>query len=192
MGPCWARVRCPTRRQRQGADVGRDCSEPKLATRASTESSLPVARTLPADGILGAVKGTAALTSKPILVHCAAHTPRSDRVQPAARQRSSRLQHAPSAAGLGTGGTRLQHSARGCNTVCCAAAPRLCRAEADVPEGSSGDTDVGGGLIRLRCRCGPPGMDSFAVQRWAAGDRLDPGADVGGGWTWSRCRCGRV
>ena len=41
VGPCWARVRGPTRRPRprRRADVGRDCSEPKLATRTSTESS---------------------------------------------------------------------------------------------------------------------------------------------------------
>ena len=50
-----------------GADLGRDCSEPKLATRSSSEASLPVARALPAEGTLGAIKGTASLTSKPIL-----------------------------------------------------------------------------------------------------------------------------
>ena len=71
VGPCWARVRCPTRRPRPRprprprADVGRDCSEPKLATRPSSDTSLPVARALAAEGILGAVKGTAALTRSP-------------------------------------------------------------------------------------------------------------------------------
>jgi hypothetical protein len=89
----------------------------------------------------------------------------------------SRLQRVASAAGSFTGGTRLQHSACGCNTVCCAAASRLCCVEADVPEGSSGGTDIGGGWIRLRCRCGP-GMDSFAGQK------------VGKGSTRSTCRCG--
>ena len=72
----------------------------------------------------------------------------------------------------------MQHSGCGCNTVCCGDVSQLCCAEADVPEDSSGGTDVGGGWIRLRCRCGP-GMDSFAVQRWAR-DRLSPIADVGG------------
>jgi hypothetical protein len=87
-GPCTAgRVRGPTRRPRprQRADVGRDCSEPNPAARTSTESSLPVARTLPAEGILWAVKGTASLTSERILVHGAAHTPRDQ--QPRARTR---------------------------------------------------------------------------------------------------------
>jgi hypothetical protein len=91
----------------------------------------------------------------------------------------SRLQHVTSAAGLLTGGTRLQRSACGCNTLCCAAASHVCCAEADVTEGSSGGTGVGGAWTRLRCRCGP-------------GHGLGPGADVGAGaWTWSRCRCGR-
>ena len=208
VGPCWARVRCPTRRPRprprQRADVGRDCSEPKLATRTSTESSLPVAA-----GTLGAVKGTAhgcdtaSLTSKPILVN-AAHTPSdsasgafaslawigSDAAsRKAARQRAAgcsmcRLQRdrAPVALGCNTG--------RVVATQCAADASHLCCAEADVPEGSRAGTEVGGGWIRLRCRCGL-GMDSFAVQRWAR-DRLGPGADVGEGWNQSRCRCGRV
>jgi hypothetical protein len=43
-----------------------------------------------------------------------------DRMQPVARQRGS-VQP-----GLLTGGTRLQHSACGCNTLCCAAASHLC------------------------------------------------------------------
>jgi hypothetical protein len=45
-GPCRARARCPVRRPRprQSADLGRDCSEPNPATRTSSESRLPVAR----------------------------------------------------------------------------------------------------------------------------------------------------
>ena len=124
VGPCWARVRSPTRRPRrrprQRADVGRGCSEPNPATRTSTESSLPVARTLPAAGILGAAKRTASLTSEPILVHSAAHTPRDSASGALAvawigcsqwhgsAAACSRLQRVPSAAGSITGGTRLQ------------------------------------------------------------------------------------
>jgi len=129
VGPCWARVRCPTRRPRrrprQRADVGRGCSEPNPATRTSTESSLPVARALPAAGIRGAAKRTASLTSEPILGHSAAHTPRDSASGALAvawigcsqwhgsAAACSRLQRVPSAAGSLTGGTRLQHSACG-------------------------------------------------------------------------------
>jgi len=124
VGPCWARVRCPTRRPRrrprQRADVGRGCSEPNPATRTSTESSLPVARALPAAGIRGAAKRTASLTSEPILGHSAAHTPRDSASGALAvawigcsqwhgsAAACSRLQRVPSAAGSLTGGTRLQ------------------------------------------------------------------------------------
>ncbi len=89
----------------------------------------------------------------------------------------SRLQHVPSAAGSLTGGTRLQHSACGCNTVHvvatqCASASHLFSAEGDVPEGSSGDTDVGLGMDSVsgqtsRCTSGCGVMDLFPVQMWA-------------------------
>jgi hypothetical protein len=69
--------------------------------------------------------------------------------------------------------------ALGCNTAHVvatqgAAASHLCCAEADVPEGSSGDTDVG------------LGMDLVPVQMWA-GDGLFRSADVGvwgDVWVW--------
>ena len=94
----------------------------------------------------------------------------------------------------------MQHTARGCNTLCCAAASHVCCAEGDVTEGSSGDTDVGLGMdlvpvqmcvgissVPVQMWAGMDsvavqmwaGVDSFAVQRWAM-DRLSPAADVGG------------
>ena len=211
-GPCTARVRCPARRPRprprQRADVGRDCSEPNPAaphinrvftasgtcspcgwnTRGSQKARPRLRRRQSSSTVPHTRQAIRPAAPSLCLLGL-------DRMQPVARQRSS-AQPVPSSAGSFTGGTRLQHSGCGCNTVCCADVSQLCCAEADVPEGSSGDTDVGGEWIRLRCRCGP-GMDSFAVQRWAR-DRLSPIADVGGwvcvgrGWTWSRCRGGPV
>jgi hypothetical protein len=186
--------------------VGRDCSQPNPATRTSTESALPVARTLPAEGILGAVKGTAALTSEPILVHSAAHTPRESASgafpslawigcsQWLARQRSSVQPVAACAvrSGILAGGTRLQHSACGCNTVhvvathfvCCCVTPVLRRGRCH-----------GGQQWRHRCGRGH-GLGCGADVGWArlgqmwAGDGLFRSADVGRGWTQSQCRCG--
>jgi hypothetical protein len=182
VGPGWARVRRPTRRPRprprQRADVGRGCSEPNPATRTSTESSLPVARTLPAAGILGAAKRTASLTSKQILVHSAAHRPhdfgqrrlRFAWIESDASSRTAAQQRSAGCSACRPQRDRAQ-VALGCNTVhvvatqcmwlrhiLCAAASLLCCAEADIPEGSSGDTDVG------------VGMDSVAVQTWAGLD----------------------
>jgi hypothetical protein len=200
VGPCWARVRCPTRRprprprpraeaeSRRGPRLLRS-KEPNPVARTSTEPRLPVRQEHSRQS-----KGTASLTSKPILVHSAAHT-QHDSAQRRPRfacldwigcsqshgsaAACSRLQHAPSAVGSFPGGARLQHSACGCNTLRCADVSHLCCAEVDVPEGSSGGADVGGGWIRLRCRCGLA-TDSFAVQRWAR-DQLRPDADVGWG-----------
>ena len=88
--------------------------------------------------------------------------------------------------------------ALGCNTVhvvathcaallrhTCVAQRQMSRRAAVAAQMSAGDGFGCGADV------GRPGMDSFAVQRWAR-DRLGPVADVGGGWTWSRCRCGRV
>ena len=158
----------------RGNEPTSDCSGPKLATRTSTESRLPVARCRSATGTLGAVKlrqdprgsrrhGRAYVEANPH-PRAARFGQRRLRLTWIGCNQShgsaaacSRLQQAPSATGSWTGGIRLQHSARGCNTLCCAAAASHLRcAEADIPEGSSGDTDVGG-------------------------DRLGRGADVGGG-----------
>ena len=87
----------------------------------------------------------------------------------------SRLEHVPSAAGSCTGGTRLQHSACGCNTLRCVT-PVLGRGRCP-----------GGQQWWRRCR---RGTESVAVQM-RAGDGLFRGAEVGKGSTQSRCRCGR-
>jgi hypothetical protein len=87
----------------------------------------------------------------------------------------SRLQHVPSAAGSCTGGTRLQHSACGCNTLRCVT-PVLGRGRCP-----------GGQQWWRRCR---RGTESVAVQM-RAGDGLFRGAEVGKGSTQSSCRCGR-
>ena len=203
VGPCWARVRGPTRRPRprRRADVGRDCSEPKLATRTSTESSHLQQHVLCLRmEYSGQLKSTASLTSTPIPVN-AAHTPRDS----AGGAFASRAWIGSDAAS----GTAARYRAVGCSMCCpqrdrspvalgcntvpmvpthfAAASHLCCCAEADVPEGGSGGADVG------------EAMDSVAVQMWArdglfrgATDRLSPVADVGGGSTKSRCRCRQV
>ena len=162
VGPCWARVRSPTRRPRrrprQRADVGRGCSEQNPATRI-------IKRVLTASGTYSPCGGNTLGSQTHRLAYVEAnprpqyraHATRFgqrrlrfaclNRMQPVARQRSSVQPVAACAicSGMGTGGTRLQRRARGCNTSCCAAASNLCCAEADVPEGSSDGTDVGGG-----------------------------------------------
>jgi hypothetical protein len=196
--------------------VGRDCSEPNPVARTSTESRLPARR----EYEFGAVNGTASLTSKPILVHSAAHTGATrfgqrpapslrllglGRMQPATRQRGS-VQPVGACAvrsgivhrwhSVATQCMWLQHIALRHTSVCCADV----HTEADVP--------APGQQWWRRCRRGTDSaavqmavwagdaMDSFAVQRWAR-DRLSPVANVGGGWTvaWSRrprCRGGRA
>jgi hypothetical protein len=139
----------------------------------------------------GQSNSTASLTSTPILVN-AAHTP-SDSAsgafaslawigsdEPVARQRRSVQSVAACAVRCGI--VHRWHSVatqwmwlQYIGLRCCAT---LVLSQADVSEGSSGETDVRGG------------MDSAAVQMWA-GDGLVRMADVGWGWTLSRCRGGQ-
>jgi len=186
-GPCRARARCPVRRPRprQSADLGRNCSEPNPATPASSESRLPVARALPAGrGHSGQSKAWPRFrrgksSSTALRTHGIIHDSAGGAFAWLGSDAAS--------------GTAAQRRAAGCNrrrpqrdraqvvsrwhsvvtqrtwfTLCCAAASHLCCAEADVPEGSSGDTDVA------------LGMDPVPAQMWA-GDGLGPGADVDGG-----------
>jgi hypothetical protein len=136
----------------------------------------PVARALPADGILGAVKrhGLAYVDANPR--QCRAHATRFGRrrLRFACLDRigcsqwygsavsCSRLQHVLSAAGSFTGGTRLQPSACGSNTFCCCVTPVLLR----------------------RGRC-PGGRQWW--RRCRRGNGFGRGADVGAGRTLSRC-----
>ncbi len=173
------------------ADVGRDCSELNL------DSSPHIDRVFTASGTCSSCGWNTRGSQRHGLAYVEAH-PRpqcrarakrfgqrllrfacSDRIGCSQWHGSaaacSRLQHVLSAAGSFTGGTRLQHSGCGCNTLCCAAAPRLCCAQAGVPEGSTGGADVGrgmesvggaeasGGKTLSRCR-GGQGIDSVPVQ----------------------------
>jgi hypothetical protein len=237
VGPCWARVRGPTRRPRRrprrtprqrASRLGRG---PRLLRAKSSDPHIN--RVLTVSGTYspcrwntwgGQRHGVAYVGANP-RPQCRAHASRIgqrrlrfacvDRMQPVARQRGSVQPVAACAVrcdtvhSVATQRMWLQHSGCGCNM--CAAASHLCCAEADVPEGSSGDADVGLGMDSVavqmwarawtlsQCSCGwvggwvgGGGGGSFAlVQRWAR-DRLSPFADVGGGWTWSRCRGGLV
>ena len=171
--------------------VGRDCSEKKLATRTSPESSLPVAA-----GTLGAVNGTAhggdtaSLTSKPILVN-AAHTP-SDSASGAfaslawiGSDAASRKAARQRAAGCNM--CRLQRDrspvALGCNIVhvvatrcaalmrhTCVAQRQMSRRAAGLAQRSAGDgfgcgADVGKGWTRSQCK-GGQGIDSVKLRMW--------------------------
>jgi len=180
------------------------------------------ARAPPADGILGAAKRTASLTSTPILVHsaalfwggsifidqgplnetrpsssidaepppeCRAHATRFGQRRPPIRfacldwigcsqwqgsaAACSRLQHVPSAAGSLTGGTRLQHSAYGCNTVCCCVTLVLRRGR--CPGGQQWWHRCGRGMDSVAWQMWA-GMASFAGQRWAMS--IIPNADA--------------
>jgi hypothetical protein len=129
-----------------------------------------------------------------------------DRMQPVARQRGSvqLVAACASVAGSCTGGTRLQPSACGCNTLRCVThvLPRIGRcpggqqwkAQMSARDGFGCGADVGGGRTLSRCR-GGQGIDLVPVQTWVGGglvgDRLVRKAEVGGGRTLSRCRGGQ-
>jgi hypothetical protein len=190
-GPCTARVRCPARRPRprprQRADVGRDCAEPNPAaphinrvftasgtcspcgwnTRGSQKARPRLRRRQSSSTVPHTRQAIRPAAPSLCLLGL-------DRMQPVARQRSS-AQPVPSSAGSFTGGTRLQHSGCGCNTLCCVTHVLPCRGRCP-----------GGRQWWRRCR---RGMDSAAVQMWA-GDGLFRGAEVGKGSTQSSCRCG--
>jgi hypothetical protein len=195
VGPCWARVRSPTRRPRrrprQRADVGRGCSEPNPATRI-------IKRVLTASGTYSPCGGNTRGSQTHGLAYVEAnprpqyraHATRFgqrrlrfaclNRMQPVARQRSSVQPVAACAVRSGiahrwhsvaTLCMWLQHGACGCNTVCCAAASHLCVAQRQMSRRAAVATQMWAwAWTRLRCRCG---------LGWTS-------ADVGWGWTLSQ------
>ena len=183
VGPCWARVRSPTRRPRrrprQRADVGRGCSEQNPATRI-------IKRVLTASGTYSPCgRNTRGQPNAPPRLRRSKSSSTVPRTRHTIRPAAPSLRLLESDAASGTAaqqrsaGCRMCRPQRdrsqvalGCNTVHVVATWRMwlqhsvlrccvtlvCCAEADVPEGSSGDTDVG------------LGMESVAVQMW---DGLD-------------------
>ena len=174
VGPCWARVRSPTRRPRrrprQRADVGRGCSEPNPATRIIKRVFTASGTCSPCGGNTrgSQTHGLAYVEANP-RPQCRAQATRfgQRRLRFASLESDAASRMAARQRAAGCSMCRPQRDwvqvALGCNTVHVvatqgAAASHLCCAEADVPEGSTGDTDVG------------LGMDSVAVQMW---DGLD-------------------
>jgi hypothetical protein len=170
-GPCTLPTPEAEARPRQRANLGRDCSAPNPAAphqlSVDWQPEWHVLSGSLRQEYSGQSNGTASLTSTPLLVHSAAHTPRDSASGAFAcldwigcsqwngrAAACSRLQHVPYAAGSIV---RRWHSAAAqCTWLqpvrCCA---NLGLAQGDVP------------------------ADAVPVQM-GAGHRLGPGADVGG------------
>ena len=155
---------------------------PRLLRAKTSNPHIDRVSTACAAGILGAVNGTASLTSKPILVHSAAHTPRDSASGALA-----------SLAWIGSDAASrkaAQQRAAGC---------RMCRPQGDRSQVALGCNTVDvvatqyPALLRRTCVAAQRQMsrrEAVAAQM-SARDRFGCGADVGGGWTLSQGRGGQ-